>query len=165
MRVVRLEEISAAAFAAFGDVFTAPLPGSPRVELENELVNLRPNARARLSLATIAPVRLPLHVQHMERHAFSSQTFVPLQASAYLVLVAANGIDDEPDISTLRAFRVPGHLGINYRAGTWHHPMLAMDAAASFAVWMFVDGTRNDEQFVPLAQPLTIDAAAGHPNP
>ncbi len=156
MRALRLEAITPEAFSAYGDLLIAPPPGAPRVEFEKELVNLRSMAKARLSLATIDPVRLPLRVVQMERHAFSSQAFVPLNGSAYLVLVATNNCNDQPDLSTLRAFRVPIHTGINYRERVWHHPMIAIDAVASFAVWMFTDGTSDDEQFVPLPEPVTI---------
>lgn len=157
MRAICLEAISAEAFSAYGDLLVAPAPGAPRVELEQELVNLRSRARPRLALATIAPARLPLRVVQMERHVYSSQAFVPLSGSTYLVLVAVNGSDDQPDLSTLRAFRVPTHMGINYRARVWHHPMVAIDAAVCFAVWMFADGTSDDEQFVQLSEPLTIE--------
>ena len=49
----------------------------------------------------------------------------------------------------------PGH-GVTYRAGTWHHPMAALDGPAGFAVLLWTDGSEGDEEFVDVA-PFTID--------
>ena len=130
--------------------------GGPRLELIEELQNGRPDARPRLSLAAVAPKPLPFTAVEMERHAHSSQAFVPLDCATYLVLVAPHGADDLPDSALLRAFRVPGDTGINYRADTWHHPMTALEREARFVVLTFVDGTAGDEQFVPLPNHLLI---------
>ena len=85
----------------------------------------------------------------LERHADSTQLFVPMSASRYLVVVALG--DDAPDLATLRAFIVPGGSGIAYAPGTWHHPMVALDTQADFVNVVFVDGTPRDCEEVSLA--------------
>ena len=110
----------------------------------------------RLSLTTVVPKSLPLTAVEMERHAYSSQAFVPVDCDSYLVLVAEHGADDLPDSATLRAFRVPGDVGINYAADTWHHPLSALTREARFVVLTFIDGTQTDEQFVPLPEPVVL---------
>jgi ureidoglycolate lyase len=156
-----LEPITEAAFAPFGQLLRSPQPGGPRLDLIEELQNLRPSALPRLSLATVTPKSLPLTAVEMERHVHSSQAFVPIDCDSYLVLVAAHGADDLPDPLTLRAFRVPGDVGINYAANTWHHPLSALEREARFVVLTFIDGTETDEQFVPLPEPVVLDL----PNP
>jgi ureidoglycolate lyase len=156
-----LEPISEAAFAPFGQLLLSPPRGGSRRDLIEELQNLRPSGRPRLSLATVAPKPLPLLATEMERHVHSSQAFVPIDCASYLVLVARHGADDLPDLATLRAFRVPGDIGINYSADTWHHPLSALEREAQFVVLTFVDGTETDEQFVPLPEPVVI----GTPQP
>jgi len=155
-RLLTLEPITAEAFAPFGQVLPPPIIGGGRVELLEELRNLRASALPRLSLAAVAPKALPLQAVEMERHVYSSQAFVPIDCAAYLVLVAPHGPDGLPDVSLLRAFRVPGDTGINYRPDTWHHPLCALERDARFTVLTFVDGTASDEQFVPLPEPVTI---------
>lgn len=155
-RRLALEDVTAEAFAAFGLLLPRPAPGAGRLELIDELTNGRKTARPRLSLAAVAPRTLPLTAAEMERHVHSSQDFVPLDCAAYLVLVALRGTDDHPDEARLRAFRVPGDLGIHYHAGTWHHPLTALGRPASFAVLTFVDGTAGDEQFVPLREEVVV---------
>ncbi len=144
----------------FGLLLPRPAPGAARLELIDELTNGRETARPRLSLAAVEPRALPLTAIEMERHVHSSQGFVPLDCAAYLVLVAPNGGDGRPDEARLRAFRVPGDLGVHYHAGTWHHPLTALDRSASFAVLTFVDGTAADEQFVPLEEKVVVGQQA-----
>ena len=153
-----LEPITAEAFAPFGQLLPPGHVGGPRLDLIDELQNGRAGAKPRLSLAAVAPKPLPVVAVEMERHVHSSQAFVPLDCAAYLVLVAPHGPDRLPDMARLRAFRVPGDTGINYRADTWHHPLTALERDARFVVLTFVDRTPGDEQFVPLTNVVSIDA-------
>jgi len=155
-RRLALEPITAEAFARFGLLLPRPEPGGGRLELIKELRSGRDTARPRLSLAAVEPRALPLVAVEMERHVHSSQDFVPLDCAAYLVLVAPHGPDGRPDEAGLRAFRVPGDVGVHYLADTWHHPLTALDQPGSFAVLTFVDGTASDEQFVPLAEQVMV---------
>jgi ureidoglycolate lyase len=155
-RRLALEDITAEAFAPFGLLLPRPAPGAGRLELINELTNGRETARPRLSLAAVEPRALPLTATEMERHVHSTQDFVPLDCAAYLVLVAPHGADGRPDEAGLRAFRVPGDVGIHYDANTWYHPLTALDRPAGFAVLTFVDGTAGDEQFVPLREQVVV---------
>eukprot|EP01037_Dinobryon_pediforme_P029800 gene29800-biopygen17667 len=97
-------------------------------------------------------------ITQLERHAFSSQAFVPTECDSYLVMVAPKGADGKPDIASLRAFRVPGTTGIIYGADVWHHPMTVLDAPAHFVSLTFVDGTAADDAFTQLETPLVITA-------
>ena len=157
MAVIKLEPITAEAFAPFGQLLPAREVGMPRLELIEELQNLRNTAKPRLSLTAINPKTLPLRAVEMERHVSSSQVFIPYDCNNYLVLVALHGADDMPDLSGMRAFRVPGNIGLNYRADTWHHPLTALDGPAKFVVLTFIDGTVGDEQFVPLPEAMIIE--------
>lgn len=63
----------------------------------------------------------------LERHPFTNQSFLPMgqdKDDVYLVVVAKNGLDDRPDIGTLRAFAARGDQGIVYNTGVWRkqHP-------------------------------------------
>jgi allantoicase len=89
-------------------------------------------------------------VKVLERHKCTDQTFVPMgtgQGSwnldgetmvekpgrVYLVIVALNGADDKPDLSTLRAFVATTSQGVTYGTGVWHHPMIALETTIEFA--------------------------------
>ena len=78
--------------------------------------------------------------------------------SAYLVVVAPDR-EGVPDEDAIRAFRVPGHAGINYRAGTWHAHMMTLSAPGTFAMLDHEDGSAEDCHFAPIA-PVVLDVLA-----
>jgi ureidoglycolate lyase len=157
MKRLKIEPIEATAFAPFGQLLPPAPPGAGRQELIEELQNDRPGARPRLSIAAAEPKVLPLTAVQMERHVHSSQAFAPLDCASYLVIVAPHGGGGMPDLEKVRAFRVPGDTGINYKADTWHHPLTPLERAGRFAILTFVDGSASDEQFVDLPQPVLIE--------
>jgi len=146
------------AFAPFGRVLT--LPTSGRLDLIDELQNARAGAKPRLTLATLEAVATPYTATEMEIHPFSSQAFVPVDVSRYVVIVAPKAADGGPDPERLVAFVSGRGTGIMYAAGVWHHPMRAIDRRGSFAVLTFVDGSPGDETFVPLAEPVVVETTS-----
>lgn len=138
------------AFASFGDVIDVPeAPG--RTYYNDALGNLRPDAQANLSLSLKAetPDR-PLRSDYMERHEFSSQTFVPLDVERWLIVVAPHASAGGPDVAGMKAFIATGRQGVTYRPNTWHHGLTVLDRPGRFAVFMWLDGGKGDEEFVPV---------------
>jgi len=110
-------------------------------------------------------------VEILERHPFTTQTFVPLGLSAkeqdqarYLVIVAPSlpptGDDDElpvpsgnnlpgrglPDLDRMRAFVAKGSQAVTYGAGTWHAPMVAIGSRPiDFVVIQFANGVGMED--------------------
>lgn len=156
MLKVKARIIDPVAFAPFGEVITSP-DTLPNIDASRALDNRRDGASTTLYTTIVAPVTLPLTLTRMERHRYSSQTFLPLDASRYLVCVAPHGSNGQPDPDALLAFLVPAGTGITYRADVWHHPMTALDREARFAVLMWRDGGADDEEFIDLPQPLRVD--------
>jgi ureidoglycolate lyase len=154
---IEAQPLTPAAFAPFGDVLSAPGEFG-RIYYTDALATLRPHARPSLSVAHIGPASaFPLRAERMERHEFSSQTFVPIDVSRYLVLVAPKSASGRPDVNCARAFLAGPSQGITYRHDVWHHPMCALDRPARFAIFMWLDGTGADEEFLSLETALTID--------
>ncbi|KXS19412.1 ureidoglycolate hydrolase [Gonapodya prolifera JEL478] len=107
---------------------------------------LTPPARPNLTIFSIAPTpTLPFPMKVIERHKYSTQFFMPIHQEegshpqkGYLVIVALNDpVTDGPDWRTLKAFVAAMHQGINYSAGCWHAPMIALDHRTDFLmlVW------------------------------
>src|SRR6202161_819114 len=157
MKRLKIEPIDAECFSLFGQFLRRAEPGEGRQELIEELQNGRASARPRLSIATTEPKTLPVTAVQMERHVHSSQAFTPLDCASYLVMVAPHGDGGMPDFEKIRAFRVPGDPGVNYKADTWHHPLTPLERTGRFAILTFVDGTAADEQFVDLPQPVLVE--------
>jgi ureidoglycolate lyase len=142
------------AFAPFGDVIDMPNEAG-RFYYDDALGNLRPAAGASLSVALKAPTPdRPLNAALMERHEFSSQTFIPVDVGRWLIVVAPHAATGGPDMAAARVFVADGSKGVTYKANTWHHGLTTLDKPGSFAVFMWKAGSR-DEEFVPVP-PFTI---------
>lgn len=89
------------------------------------------HARIIVSLFRGQPRSFPYAITMMERHPLGSQSFQPLNGRPYLVVVSPeiNGKPDRP-----RVFLASGAQGMNYRRGTWHHPLMALGEASDFLV-------------------------------
>jgi ureidoglycolate lyase len=149
------EPLTKEAFSAFGEVIDLPTAAG-RTYYEEALGNLRPTARPSLSVSQREPtLERPITASLLERHEFSSQTFLPLDVDRWLVVVAPHSKAGGPDPGGLRAFIANGRQGVTYRANTWHHGLTVLDRPGRFGVFMWRDGTKGDEEFVPI-EPFTI---------
>lgn len=98
-----------------------------------------------------------LDLPMMERHPYTTQTFIPLgldpsdTSTAYLVVVAPTipspakdaGL---PDVPKIRAFMARGSQAVTYGVGIWHAPMTVVGGkAVDFVVVQHVNGVSNDD--------------------
>ena len=67
----------------------------------------------------------PMKIDMMEKHPLGSQAFIPMKQTTFLVLVAPEG--SKPDLNKIEAFIVPTDIGVNYKPGTWHFPLIATE--------------------------------------
>ena len=131
--------LTAKAFAPFGDVIESegrahyPI-NAVTAQRYSDLAKVDVTAaggRPLISLLKAEPVARPLRLRLMERHPLSSQAFIPLSSTPFLVVVAPPG---KLDIEGIRAFLSNGRQGVNYRTGTWHHPLLALEQTSEFLI-------------------------------
>jgi ureidoglycolate lyase len=135
------------AFLPFGEVLEAP-PEPGQSFFNSGLANLRSSASPNLRIVNRLPTALPLQANLLERHEFSSQTFLPLELGRVLIVVAPHAADGGPDVKRAEAFLASARQGFTYRPNTWHHGLTVLDRPARMAVFMWCDGTAADEQFV-----------------
>ncbi|KAF7726029.1 Allantoicase [Apophysomyces ossiformis] len=153
------EPLTREGFAPYGDVIEAT---SSNVTGANQgtaqkyhhvaaIANLFPNNKgvANMCVFRCRPTAdLPFVAKLLERHPYSSQFFVPMtdkHTRGYLVIVAQNGEDDRPDMSTIKAFIASSTQGVNYRQAIWHHPMVALEHQTDFAVLVHESGVPDDD--------------------
>lgn len=158
---VTAEPLNEEAFRPFGQVFEAPAePG--RTSFNEFLENTRADARVDLSVVTISPLTVaPMRVKTLERHPYSSQTFIPIQVGRYLVVVAPGTPDGSPDLRRVRCFLANGRQCVSYRRGLWHHDMTVLDDTAEMAVLMWCDGSRDDEELLDIPEPFDVHLPEG----
>ena len=151
------QPLTAEAFAPYGEVLALGegAPGT-RESFAAAMDNLREDASLNVSISRPLETPVPLEIKWMERHPFSGQTFVPVDISRYLMLVAPSDEADKPDLSRLEAFVARSDQGINYRAGIWHHPFAALDRPAECVVLRFDNGSDQDTEWFEVTNGQTI---------
>ena len=147
---IRIEALSQAAFAPFGDVVAAS--GEPDLIINearcgrwHDLARLSAaDGRLGLSLFRSAARPLPFELTFVERHRLGSQAFIPLAAEAYLAIVCP---DEAGRPGHPRAFLAANGEGVNYLPGTWHAVLTPLAEQTLFAVIdrISVDGDEDTE--------------------
>jgi len=67
----------------------------------------------------------PMKIDMMEKHPLGSQAFIPMQETTFLCFVAPSS--ETPEIKKIKAFIVPPKMGINYKPGIWHFPLISTE--------------------------------------
>ncbi|KAJ2161993.1 Allantoicase [Coemansia sp. RSA 552] len=185
-RQITIEPLTIESFKPYGDVIQlegnrnvviANQGTAKRVNHVALLENLRQSsgpalqsARPNMCIFSSAPrptAAGQFTVKLLERHPYSSQVFMPIHqqgaqgsnpdAPCYLVIVAENGSDDKPDLSTIRAFAANSTQGINYKANSWHSPMVTIGQRVDFVVLVWENGVQlQDCEEAPIA-PVVVD--------
>ena len=150
------QPLTAEAFAPFGEVIDVPNEAG-RTYYEEALGNLRSNARPSLSMTFRAETTgRPVKAEMLERHGFSSQTFVPVDVDRWLIVVAPHARQGGPDIAQVRAFIANGRQGVTYKPGVWHHPIIALERETDFACLVWEDGSSLDCEVADLPEPAQV---------
>lgn len=150
-------------FAIFGDVIETESAArhfsinEGNTERYHDLARIDPGAegRAIVSIFRGLPRALPFEITMMERHPRASQAFVPLSGRPYLVAVAPAG--PAPGLQDIRVYACRGSQGVNYAAGVWHHPLMALEDVSDFLV-IDRDGPGENCDVVQLEQAGLINA-------
>lgn len=150
MRNIRVEPLTAGAFAPFGEVLEAA--GAPDRIINQGLcgrwhdraaLEFGPGGRAGISIFRGEARVLPLVLDMVERHPEGSQAFLPMSADPFLVIVAP---DDGGAPGAPRAFMTAPGQGVNYRRGVWHGVLTPLAAPGLFAVVDRIGQTPNLEE-------------------
>ncbi len=93
-----------------------------------DLVNIEilgDNNQCRVNIFKTKKRIFPLKIDMLENHPFSSQAFIPLQNTTFIVLVAP--ISKIPNLKLIEAFKVSSEEGINFKPKVWHFPLIALE--------------------------------------
>ena len=83
------------------------------------------NGEATISIFSALKRTFPMNIDMMEQHPLGSQAFIPMRETTFLSFVAPNA--DKPDLDKVEAFIIPPGLGVNYKTGTWHFPLISTE--------------------------------------
>lgn len=163
-RILKAKPISPELFAPFGHIISASLQAGKeanqgtaiRCDFCAPLLSTRPGAKANLVAVRAMPQALPLKLRLFEHHPCSTQSFIPMICSRYLIIVAQATQNGAPDLDTIAAFVCGPGQGISYGAGVWHHPIAALDMPTEFAMLVWEDGTALDCVEWPLKEDIFV---------
>ena len=84
----------------------------------------------------------PMKIDMMEKHPLGSQAFIPIKETTFLSFVAPSG--ESPEISKIQSFIIPPKIGINYRPGIWHFPLISTENTN----FLVIDRKGNGENII-----------------
>jgi ureidoglycolate lyase len=140
MPSIKIQPLSSENFLPYGDVIACQgnhffQINDQQTERYHALAEVESDAKVGLSIfKNIQMTEIPFEISMLERHPFGSQAFVPMQGQQFLIVVAPCLDHEHPDLDQIQAFISDGRQGVNYRAGTWHHPLLTLEAPSDFVV-------------------------------
>ena len=120
-------------FAKFGELITTedikPISindgYAKRFDGIANLDTAKDNGKTTISIFSAIKRTFPMKIDMMEQHPLGSQAFIPMKETTFLSFVAPNG--EKPDLEKIEAFVIPPGLGVNYKTGTWHFPLIATE--------------------------------------
>ena len=120
-------------FSKFGDLITTkdidPITindgYAKRFDNIAKLDTSKENGKTTISIFSALKRTFPMKVNMMESHPLGSQAFIPMKETTFLCFVAPS--EKKLDLSKIESFIIPPGLGINYKPGTWHFPLISTE--------------------------------------
>ena len=120
-------------FSKFGDLITTkdiePITindgYAKRFDKIAKLDTSKEDGKTTISIFSALKRTFPMNVHMMESHPLGSQAFIPMKETTFLCFVAPSG--EKPDLNKIESFIIPPGLGINYKPGTWHFPLISTE--------------------------------------
>jgi ureidoglycolate lyase len=150
-----LPPISAEALAPLATI----LRGEPGRLVEIPEVTAHDATPGRHALAILSPQPVAgntASIASLERHPHTTQTFVPMRVSRWLVLVVPSLADGSPDAAAAKAFVAGPGDAICIGRNVWHAGLTVFDAPAEFAMIMWKAEAGDDGELFALAAPITV---------
>jgi len=132
-KIISPKPINKSNFSEFGEVITTenikPIKiNNGYAERFDGIANLDTNhqdGETTISIFSALKRNFPMRIDMMEKHPMGSQAFIPMKETTFLVFVAPKG--DKPVIEKVQSFIVAPGIGINYKVGIWHFPLISTE--------------------------------------
>ena len=131
--IVEPKTITIENFSKFGDVITTenikPIERNDsyakRFDDIAKIDTSIKNGETTISIFSALKRSFPMKIDMMEKHPLGSQAFIPMKETTFLTLVAPEG--EKPDLEKIESFIVPKGIGVNYKTGVWHFPLISTE--------------------------------------
>lgn len=92
----------------------------------------------------------------LERHPHSTQSFVPIRAGRWLVVLAPTLPDGSPDLANVKSFLAGPEDAICIGRNVWHAGLTVLEGPAEFAMMMWRADAGDDGVVHQLTAPITL---------
>ena len=132
-KIIKPIKITRINFATYGDLISSdnvkPIDiNTGFAKRFDDLANidtLKNEGKSTISIFSSLKRTFPMQIDIMEKHPLGSQAFIPMKETTFLSFVAPPG--NEPEINKIQSFIIPPKMGINYRPGIWHFPLISTE--------------------------------------
>ena len=132
-KIIKPIKITKVNFAPYGDLISSngvePIDiNSGYAKRFNNLANIdisKNKGEAIVSIFSALKRTFPMKIDMMEKHPLGSQAFMPMKEITFLSFVAPPG--ETPEINKIQSFIIPPKMGINYKPGVWHFPLISTE--------------------------------------
>ena len=132
-KIIKPTKINRLNFAAYGDLISTndinPIDinagYAKRFDNLADLNTSKDEGKTIVSIFSALKRAFPMTVDMMEKHPLSSQAFIPMKETTFLCFVAPPG--ELPEINKIQSFIIPPKMGINYKPGIWHFPLISTE--------------------------------------
>ena len=132
-KIIKPIKITRLNFAAFGDLISSddvkPMDiNAGFAKRFDNLANIntsKDKGETIVSIFSALRRTFPMKIDMMEKHPLGSQALIPMKQTTFLAFVAPPG--DYPEIKKIESFIVLPGMGINYKAGIWHFPLISTE--------------------------------------
>lgn len=126
---------------------------------EAPMVTAAADVPGRHVFTVLAPKPVPadaISIAFLERHPHSTQTFLPIKAGRWLVVVAPTLLSGEPDLEGIEAFVAGPDDAICIARNAWHAGLTVLDQPAEIGMFMWRSDAGDDGVVFNLEKPLAL---------
>ena len=132
-KIIKPIKITRSNFAVYGNLISSDdinpmdINGGYAKRFDN-LANIdtsKEEGKTIVSIFSALKRAFPMKIDMMEKHPLGSQAFIPMKETTFLSFVAPAG--NAPEINKIQSFIIPPKMGINYRPGIWHFPLISTE--------------------------------------
>ena len=132
-KIIKPVKISRSNFSYYGDLISTDNINPINInegyaKRFDNLANLdtsKDSGKTIVSIFSALKRTFPMKIHMMEKHPLSTQAFIPMKETTFLAFVAPSG--ESSEIDKIQSFIIPPKMGINYKPGIWHFPLISTE--------------------------------------
>tara|TARA_B100000586_G_C19795295_1_gene295799 strand:- start:12 stop:506 length:495 start_codon:yes stop_codon:yes gene_type:complete len=132
-KIIKPVKISRSNFSSYGDLIStddiSPINinegYAKRFDNLAKLDTSKDSGKTIVSIFSALKRTFPMKIHMMEKHPLGTQAFIPMKETTFLAFVAPSG--ESPEIDKIQSFIIPPKMGINYKPGIWHFPLISTE--------------------------------------